>query len=54
MCEIILRDKSSGLGNFEYLKNENTILSCLNCEGYENKLPLNLFKFGSIVNKTDY
>ena len=32
--------------------NENKILSCLNCKGYENKSTLNFFKFCSGVNET--
>ena len=51
MCEVILKDKFSGLGNYEELKNEK-ILSCLNYKGYENKSTLNFIKFYSNVNKT--
>lgn len=52
MCEIFLEEKSSCLGNCEELENENKILSCLNCKGYENKSTLNFFKFCSGVNET--
>lgn len=45
MCEIIPENKSSCLGNFEEIKNENKFLSCLNCKGYEYKSTLNFFKF---------
>ena len=54
MCEIILEEKSSCLGNLEELKNENKILSCLNCKGYENRSTLNFFKFCSSMNETHY
>lgn len=50
--KFFLEEKSSCLGNCEELENENKILSCLNCKGYENKSTLNFFKFCSVWNET--
>lgn len=50
MCEIVLEEKSSCLGNFER-ENGNKVQSCLNWKSYEFKSTLNFCEIYLIRNK---